>query len=128
MVDVHQLGNRLPMQMVAEPLLGWTAHALSTLTMAVERLMAVEIEPLLGLQGQRRPLTVSSRTVLLRDPRLQDMEAVVIPGDQRHLRISILLPPMTIGVRIKQRPADGAEILMMHQLLERICQRLHLRL
>jgi hypothetical protein len=128
MVDVHQLGNRLAMQMVAEPRLGWMAHALSTLTMAVERLMAVEIEPLLGLRGQRRPLTVSNRTVLLRDPRLQDMEVVVIPGDQRHQHISILPLRMTTGVRINQHLADGVEILMMHQLLERICQRPPLQL
>ena len=96
--------------------------------MAVERLMAVEIGPLLGLREQRRRLMVSSRMVLPLDPRLQVMEVVVIRGDQRHQRTNTLLPPMTIGARTNQRLADGAEIFMMHQLLEHICRRPRLRL
>jgi hypothetical protein len=95
--------------------------------MAVERLMAVEIGRQRGLRGQRHRLTAYSRTVLLRDPRLQAM-VVMIRGDQKHQRISILRLATTIGVRISQRLAGGVEIPMMHPLLERICQPLHLRL
>lgn len=96
--------------------------------MAAERLMAVETEPLPGLREQRRRLTVSSKTALLPDPRLQGTEAVEIRGDRRHQRISILLPLMTVGARTNQRQADGAVIHMMHQLLEHICQLPRLRL
>ena len=96
--------------------------------MVVGRLMAVEIGLLRGLRGQRRRLTVSSRTGFLRDPRLQDMGVVATRGDRRHQRISILHPATTIGARTSPRLADGAEILTMRQLLERICRRLHLPL
>ena len=96
--------------------------------MAIERLMVVETEPLLGLRGQRRRLTVSSRMGSPRVPRLRVMEAVAIHGDQRHRHTSILHPPVTVGARTNQRLVDGAEIHMMHRLLERICQRPRLRL
>jgi hypothetical protein len=128
MVDVRQPGNHLAMQMVAEPLPGLMDHELSILTMVVAHPMVVEIEPLLGLREPRPQPTACSRMALLLDPRLQDMEVVVIPGDQRRRHTSILLQQMIIGDPINQPLADGAETFMMHRLLERICQRLHLRL
>jgi hypothetical protein len=126
MVDVRQPGNHLAMQMVAEPLPGLTDHELSILMMVVAHPM--EIEPLLGLREQRPQPTACSRMALLLDPRLQDMEVVVIPGDQKHRHTSILLQQMIIGAPINQPLADGAGSLMMHRLLERTCQRRHLRL
>jgi hypothetical protein len=124
-VDVRQPGNHLETQMVVGPLLGWMARELSTHTTAVERLMVEAIEPLLGLPVPKPRLTVFSKTVLLRVPRLQGMEAAAILGDQRHQLTSIPLPQMTIGARINQRLADGAEILMTHRRPELLCQRLH---
>jgi len=127
-VDARQPGNHLETQMVVGPLLGWMARELSTRTMAVERLMVGEIEPLLGLPVPKPRLTVFNKMLLLRVPRLQGMEAAAILGDQRHQPTSIPLPQMTIGARIKQRLADGPEILMTHRRQELLCQRLHLQL
>jgi hypothetical protein len=127
-VDARQPGNHLETQMVVGPLLGWMARELSTHTMAVERLMVGEIEPLLGLPVPKPRLTVFNKTVLLRVPRLQGMEAAAILGDQKPQPTSIPLPQMITGARINQRLADGAEILMTHRRLELLCQRLHLRL
>jgi hypothetical protein len=124
-VVVHQPGNHLAMQTVAELLPGLTDHEPSILTTVVEHPM--ETEPLLGLRGLRHQLTACSRMALLRDPRLQDTEVVVIPGVPKHRHINTQLPPMIVGDQIKQLLTDGAEISMMHQLLERLCQRLHLR-
>lgn len=127
-MDARQPGNHLETQMVVGPLLGWMARELSTHTMAVERLMVGEIEPLLGLPVPKPRLTVFNKTVLLRVPRLQGMEAAAILGDQKHQPTSIPLPQMITGARINQRLADGAEILTTHRRLELLCQRLHLRL
>jgi hypothetical protein len=128
MVDVHQPGNHLATQMVAGLLPGSMDLELSILTTVAAHPMVVEIEPLLGLRGPRLQLTVSNRMALLLDPRLPDMEVVVIPGDQKRRHISILLQRMIIGDLINQPRTGGAGILTMHRLLERICQRLHLRL
>jgi hypothetical protein len=96
--------------------------------MAAEHPMAVEIEPLRGLRGLRRRLTVFNKTGLPQGPRLQVMEAQVILGDQKHRRIRTPLLQMTTGVQINQRLVDGVETLTMHQLLELICQLPHLQL
>ena len=127
-MDARQPGNHLETQMVVGPLLGWMARELSTRTMAVERLMVGEIEPLLGLPVPKPRLTVFNKMLLLRVPRLQGMEAAAILGDQKHQPTSIPLPQMITGARINQRLADGAEILTTHRRLEHLCQRLHLRL
>jgi hypothetical protein len=128
-VDARQPGNHLETQMVVGPLLGWMARELSTHTMAVERLMVGEIEPLLGLPVLKPRLTVFNKMVLLRVPRLQGMgAAAAILGDQKHQPTSIPLPQMITGARINQRLADGAETLTTHRRLELLCQRLHLRL
>jgi hypothetical protein len=127
-VDVRQPGNHPGTQMVVGPLLGWMARELSTHTTVVERLMVGGIEPLLGLPVPKPQLTVFNKTVSLRVPRPQGMEAAAILGDQKHQPTSIPLPQMIVGARTNQRLADGVVILMTHRRLELLCQRLHLQL